>query len=661
MDIGPHCTAVGIFSHHLDERTPLLTEITTNGVVLEIFTNLQKKGKTISEIADTFACIDSRFKDVNPTTLNNRIKTITEKKKKLASKKKVVGVKNVTDLLNAEFLPRVRLNVKKSESQSREVDSDHKCSAPDFQDNTNDSDNKLEKTVIATDKTTSNTSYSADVKSTAVQTENETCKDETTKKWNLKKYLCNKQTRQLRKINKLVKSEEEKFKKISDRVGHYAVKNVNKRDETAKKNLRLLREAQRQVRKLKLELQNHRDGKTVIDQLRKDADCVRTELEKVQEKLITEKARKLTAQKNNSKLRSKLKSATTNSEVKTDWDCEIENSYECLEEKIVALTNKLSEKELSVSELQEQVEELEERKKITTKQSDGTYTDNIRHCVIQLAGLEVATEKVRPVIEVVLSCLFGLTLQKNDLPNSSSVQRIVDEGHYIAKSYIAERLDSCENWGLSRDGTTRKKQKIVDTSVTLDNGEVTSLGFTNICRETAQTIHEVTKTHLTELAQMHRDTTCGENSMEQNSDSDFLQDALAKLSYTMSDRASNEKLADRLLSDWRTEVLNDCSEQANIHAVENFHCMAHVLLGFHKYTCDNIKVIETDIVKNCGPLGRDSLPVFKFWSKKGTVIERAVRTTAEVFGPAGDHHGLRDRWESYCASNGTFFLNFLFF
>ena len=39
-------------------------------------------------------------------------------------------------------------------------------------------------------------------------------------------------------------------------------------------------------------------------------------------------------------------------------------------------------------------------------------------------------------------------------------------------------------------------------------------------------------------------------------------------------------------------------------------------------------------------------------AKKGTVLERAIQTTSEIFGPAGDHHGLRDRWEAYCVNRG---------
>ena len=81
--------------------------------------------------------------------------------------------------------------------------------------------------------------------------------------------------------------------------------------------------------------------------------------------------------------------------------------------------------------------------------------------------------------------------------------------------------------------------------------------------------------------------------------------------------------------------------------------MAHVLLGFHNYICGkDLKDHESVMVEEHGPLGRDALQSFKYWSKKGTVLERALRTTSEVFGPSGNHHGVRDSWEAHCAENG---------
>ena len=174
-----------------------------------------------------------------------------------------------------------------------------------------------------------------------------------------------------------------------------------------------------------------------------------------------------------------------------------------------------------------------------------------------------------------------------------------------------------------------------------------------MAHETADTINSVTNTHVQELASLNSAVSkvC-ENETDNQSGADvFLKSSLEKLAFTMSDRASNEKKADRLLDEWRDSVLGQCNENEQ-PKVLHFHCMAHVSLGFHRYICKDHVELEKSLVQENGPLGRDSLPVFKYWSKKGTAVERTLRTVSEGCGPAGDHHGVRDLWEAHCASNG---------
>ena len=235
----------------------------------------------------------------------------------------------------------------------------------------------------------------------------------------------------------------------------------------------------------------------------------------------------------------------------------------------------------------------------------------------------------------------------------------MDEGHYLAKTYISERLEKSENWGLQRDGTSRQKKKLFDTSVTLSNGEVVSLGFTRVAHETTKAINQVTKQHLEELSNLN-EMKYKANNVPQEDIPQFIPATLAKLAFTMSDRASNEKLADRYLNEWREEeldmwrdeVLGRCQGEQEVQVVHSFHCMAHVLLGFHRYVIKDLRGYEKDLAENHGPLGRDSLPQFKYWKKFEAVVERVVRTTADAFGPVGEHIGVRDKWEAHCKWNG---------
>ncbi|KAG1681918.1 hypothetical protein GQR58_011451 [Nymphon striatum] len=73
----------------------------------------------------------------------------------------------------------------------------------------------------------------------------------------------------------------------------------------------------------------------------------------------------------------------------------------------------------------------------STKNTDGSFTDNLRMCVVELSGLEVAVEKVSRQ-------LFNTDHRKGDVPSSTTVQSIVDEGHYIAKTGVSTAMELLE-------------------------------------------------------------------------------------------------------------------------------------------------------------------------------------------------------------------------
>ena len=76
--------------------------------------------------------------------------------------------------------------------------------------------------------------------------------------------------------------------------------------------------------------------------------------------------------------------------------------------------------------------------------------------------------------------------------------------------------------------TTRKKVKILDTSITTSNGESFYLGWSSVSSETGKAIAEEAQTKLEEVV--------GE--VDERGE---LEELLKKLKYTMSDRAANEK------------------------------------------------------------------------------------------------------------------------
>ena len=159
-----------------------------------------------------------------------------------------------------------------------------------------------------------------------------------------------------------------------------------------------------------------------------------------------------------------------------------------------------------------------------------------------------------------------------------------------------------------------------------------SLGFRQVAAETSDQILEVTQDAFKELGQVRSLS---------HDETDFVQENLSKLSLCMSDRAANEKKADRLIQKWKDDAVG--TGRGEVHS---FSCMAHVLLGFHSYTIKALKEQENTLDYK---IGREALPEFAYWKESGTAASRTIRMSSEVFGPEGDHLGMRDKWEGYCA------------
>ena len=664
---GPFCEKHGISKDQVLNNSDTLVPIgcLENGVVLELRTFLNKSGRSELELSKILTLLEPRLSAVNQRALVSKLNRLFEQRKKLSHKKKVPGYKDAADLLNRQFESPAAmttisdLNVEsltlltETVDRSTEINSvPSECakttadsSESEPVDRNSDTSGKLEKHVVF--------SLNTDSPLPVLSFDNESEEilqsslgfQVSQKSVNSLKYEYNKLEKNKNRMEREIDQKLEKLSLLESRVGHYAVKNVNKRDETAKKNLSLLRTSERSVRQLKNVLAKNEGNyqickKQLVEVKAQNKELLSRlqDLENIKTMHVQESKKKVSAQKNASYLRLELKRMKN-------------EARDSVNDEINDLKSVIRMKEYEIDDLQMEIIDLQDRLRMqfNTKNENGSYRDNIRLCILELTGLEVAVEKVSPTIQAVIKHVTGTEIPKSDLPNKNTVQTIVDQGHFLAKTYISEKIDSCENWGLSRDGTSRRKQKILDTAVTLDSGDIISLGFNRVTHETATTINDVTKRHLHELADLHSVSASSDNVAQHKEE--YVAMSLQKLAFTMSDRASNEKLANKLLNDWREETLQNFD--GDIKSVHSFHCMAHVLLGFHNYLVPDMKEMETKIAETEGPLGRDKMPVFKTWSKKQSAVERTVKTTSDTFGPAGDHYGVRDRWEAYCSANGV--------
>ena len=111
-------------------------------------------------------------------------------------------------------------------------------------------------------------------------------------------------------------------------------------------------------------------------------------------------------------------------------------------------------------------------REVDAKKEDGQYCEKMLFCVMELAGLKVATGKIAAVVETVVNLCDTFS----HLPSRMACQRIVDEGHIIAKAFIKERvLKRSKSFGMRKDDATRKKVKILDTSIRTDSGDCLDL------------------------------------------------------------------------------------------------------------------------------------------------------------------------------------------
>ena len=123
--------------------------------------------------------------------------------------------------------------------------------------------------------------------------------------------------------------------------------------------------------------------------------------------------------------------------------------------------------------------------------SNGRYNDDISTCVMELQSLEIPSNKASEVIKSVSENICKMKVEK--LPKRTSVQNIIDEGHFLAKKQVSEAIAESRNWDLFADVTSRDGRKIVDDGVHLADKRSLSLIFQLIAREDGDTVASLFK------------------------------------------------------------------------------------------------------------------------------------------------------------------------
>jgi hypothetical protein len=223
----------------------------------------------------------------------------------------------------------------------------------------------------------------------------------------------------LKRIGHKIAVKKQELEVLKENVGHFNPDNVKKRDTTSQKAQSNLRKTTNSLNKANDELnQVNAQCAELEEQVRTLEESIQNKDEALQ-KAEVEKRKKIAAQKSSSYYRIKLDDVK---EGKTD------------NETISILRKTIKTRNEQILELDHllDLERENNHRNILLKDGD-SYSTCIRECILGLAGLEIACEKISHAIVVVSNHLFNANFKLIDLPNSSTVRAIVDEGHYIAK------------------------------------------------------------------------------------------------------------------------------------------------------------------------------------------------------------------------------------
>ncbi|XP_060599218.1 putative leucine-rich repeat-containing protein DDB_G0290503 [Ruditapes philippinarum] len=332
-NIGPFCKQIGLHINSLDEINPLRNSHILNGVILELFSHF----KNCTKIVDVLIRLNPDLSAVNINTLKSRINCVIEIKKKLVSKKKVKGITSLEDLKSQVFESTSNKKLNQTPRKNAQNSCDDKSPNRPNKHMHSPCQSKSEKSHIEEGNepplTKDNIPQYDKEKTPIHEKVTSPCSKSERKALNLFDYEIQKKNKNLLGILREVETAKEQLQTLNNRIGHYSVRNVNKRDETAKKNLHLLRDAQRQLLRQKKQSDNENE---ISAQLNEKVESLKinsnVEIDQHQQKKVNAQKTASYYKVKASKLREKLKS----------------DNYE----PVKTLKSKLAEKDAKIDELE---------------------------------------------------------------------------------------------------------------------------------------------------------------------------------------------------------------------------------------------------------------------------------------------------------------------
>ncbi|XP_038050668.1 uncharacterized protein LOC119723859 [Patiria miniata] len=386
------------------------------------------------------------------------------------------------------------------------------------------------------------------------------------------------------------------------------IKNFKRKEQ--RRMLKML-QMNRQIKELQAKCFNNERNLTKMDEIVKAREeSVRKELGDVcetlkgknvrlEEALQKEKKKKVKAQKKISELKKKVDTVEVLAGKVRDAKKEAKEIKRAYGE---VMYEKMELEESFEERVQERVEELEKDEEICTFKG-GKFVDCVREVYQDLMTMNVGANNVEKIVRIVLKKLSAKDVKR--LPKRSFASTMLLEARALAQMQCASAITgSGSSATLCTDGTTKWGYHYGTYDVSLASGQMLTLGLrpmvSGSAAHTLNGFQEVVK----DIAKMSE------------GGSETVNEIVAAVKNTMSDRHAVEKKFNVMLKEYRTTVLPkvvegwagmSLEEQKSVKRMNNFFCGMHFVVGLANQAGACLKVWEKDVLGE-KKVGSMSLP-----------------------------------------------------
>ena len=319
-----------------------------------------------------------------------------------------------------------------------------------------------------------------------------------------------------------------------------------------------------------------------------------------------------------------------------------------LEQVIFTLQQTVKDLKMQLDEAYRELEEhvQQESSQILTLE-DGKYTDPVRQCCLSLLSHNVGIERVTPIIRTVIGILTGHRIGR--LPSVGLLSQMLVEAKEISLMQVGEVTSQSNDATLHTDGTTKFGRKYGGYQVMTGDGSL-SFGLADMISGSAKHTLDRFKDIVEDI----------EKACQKGLGSDnVLAKVVAAMKNTMSDRHAVEKNFNRLVEQYRSELLplavenwSDLSpeEQQSMASMNHFFCGLHFLVGLAEQAEAALQEWEKTMFGE-EKVGASALP--RSWESSEAGSVRLIRAVCKAFHKHGSEQaGCHVQFLTYLQSLG---------